>query len=56
MTQLEKALRYICLEENDNETVMIARYKTIERMVHGDETEIERYAKMYDMLLELLCS
>lgn len=55
MTDLEKAIRYLCLFETDDPTAKESRYNDIFDMVHnGNEEKIKKYVIKYHKILDLL--
>ena len=50
MTDLEKAIRLMCLCEPEDDQVALESYKQIYKMVHGDQELIDEYAKKYDIV------
>lgn len=56
MTKLEMAIRYLCFAEQPDKDGMAEVYMEICKMIHGDDELIEKYARLYDKLLSLLCN
>lgn len=54
MSDFEKAIRYLCFAKVEDDEARIFRYKEIERMIHDNTELIEKYAKKYERLLDLL--
>lgn len=58
MSDLEKAIRYFCLFDTDNDEVAMAnRYLAISNLIKNDDSEeVLQYAKKYEKMLDLLNS
>ena len=56
MSDFEKAVRYLYFAEAEDDITRVCRYEDINSMVQGDYAMIKKYAKKYEMLLDLLNS
>ena len=56
MNDIEKAIRFICLFDTDDDEAKISRYEEIYKIIHGDSNLIRKYVKRYHKMIDMLTS